>query len=109
MSHEVWVAVITAIAIVAAAWITNRAASRRVQHIREQLDTGNGHTLGEAVANLESGQRLAHIIAQEQVASLQSFDRRLTAHIEESTALINESKPLAAWVTAQMQEKEESA
>lgn len=114
-NHDLlWAAAITAslsfIGVVVVAWLANqnRKTARNVaQEILDELDTGNGHTAGEALSRLET-QMWRHedrldsidIRLREGKETFDEIDAKIVQHEFET-------RPVRDWVIEQMEQREE--
>ena len=114
MSEDAVVAIVVAAisvsGVICSAWIAARSVKRSVA---ASLDTGNGHTAGEAIANIETLAKAHTLLLAEHTAAMQALDRRSAGTNDLLVRHINDVEPdadeLAAWVRAQMHKDDDGA
>ena len=88
-------ALAAATAVVGGSWVAARHGGDRVARtVGEQLHTGNGHSAGQSLANLETKVGGIQIMQAEQVVAMQGIDRRLSRQAELLSEHLIEVGPL---------------
>ena len=99
------VAIVGAVASLASACIVTAGAliSKRIEtHVKAQLDTGNGRSLGETVREMAQTVEITSAQTHLNTAELLELERTVRVHIEQADDRMAEVAPLVEFVKTLM-------